>query len=170
MPRLRRPAPLGVALRAAARTGSGRHALLEEAVEVSRIARPARARARSARARRALRRAGRRAAAREPLREGARARARAAAPSGRSRAHDELVAAGARPRRDPIESRSHLTASELRVARMAADGLTNREIAQALFLTEKTIENHLRSLSEARHRLAHSAPARAPQLPEPAIV
>ena len=53
------------------------------------------------------------------------------------------MAAGARPRRDPIESRSTLTASELRVARMAAEGMTNREIAQALFLTEKTIEVHL---------------------------
>jgi DNA-binding NarL/FixJ family response regulator len=56
-----------------------------------------------------------------------------------------LVAAGARPRRDPIESRSRLTASEQRVARMAADGMTNREIAQSLFLTEKTIEVHLTS-------------------------
>jgi DNA-binding NarL/FixJ family response regulator len=62
-----------------------------------------------------------------------------------ARAHDELVAAGARPRRDPTESRSRLTASELRVARLAADGMTNREIAQALFVTEKTIETHLRS-------------------------
>ena len=44
-----------------------------------------------------------------------------------------------------MESRSRLTASELRVARMAADGMTNREIAQALFLTEKTVENHLGS-------------------------
>ena len=38
-----------------------------------------------------------------------------------------------------------LTASEARVAKMAADGMTNREIAQALFLTEKTIEVHLTS-------------------------
>ena len=60
-----------------------------------------------------------------------------------ARAHDELVAAGARPRRDPIESRSRLTASELRVARMAADGMTNREIAQALFLSMRTVEIHL---------------------------
>jgi lactoylglutathione lyase len=45
----------------------------------------------------------------------------------RARAHDELVTAGARPRRDPTESRSNLTASELRVARLAAlftDNLT----------------------------------------------
>ena len=36
--------------------------------------------------------------------------------------------------RDPTESRSILTASELRVSRIAAEGMTNREIAQALFL------------------------------------
>ena len=45
---------------------------------------------------------------------------------------------------------------------MAADGMTNREIAQALFLTEKTIEVHLTStLSQARHPLALAAPARS---------
>ena len=45
---------------------------------------------------------------------------------------------------------------------MAADGMTNREIAQALFLTEKTIEVHLtNTLPQARHRLALAAAARA---------
>ena len=36
-----------------------------------------------------------------------------------------------------------LTASELRTARLAADGLTNTEIAQRLFVTTKTVEKHL---------------------------
>jgi DNA-binding CsgD family transcriptional regulator len=36
-----------------------------------------------------------------------------------------------------------LTASERRVAEMAAAGQTNREIAQELFITPKTVENHL---------------------------
>jgi DNA-binding NarL/FixJ family response regulator len=36
-----------------------------------------------------------------------------------------------------------LPASELRVARLAADGLTNRDIAQALFITTKTAKAHL---------------------------
>jgi DNA-binding CsgD family transcriptional regulator len=36
-----------------------------------------------------------------------------------------------------------LTASELRVAELAAQGLTNREIAQALFVTARTVEGHL---------------------------
>ena len=40
--------------------------------------------------------------------------------------------------------RHRLTPSELRVARMASDGMTNREIAQRLFVTSKTIETHLR--------------------------
>jgi DNA-binding CsgD family transcriptional regulator len=80
------------------------------------------------------------------------------------------VAAGARPRRDPIESRSRLTASELRVARIAATGLTNREVAQSLFLTEKTIENHLRSVYrklgiQSRSQLPRALPAS----PEPAV-
>jgi DNA-binding CsgD family transcriptional regulator len=36
-----------------------------------------------------------------------------------------------------------LTASERRVAQMAAGGATNREIAEQLFVTTKTVENHL---------------------------
>ena len=93
----------------------------------------------------ALRRSGRRPEARDPLREGLKLAVECGASALARRAHDELVAAGARPRRDPTESRSRLTASELRVARMAAEGMTNREVAQALFLTENTIETHLRS-------------------------
>jgi DNA-binding CsgD family transcriptional regulator len=36
-----------------------------------------------------------------------------------------------------------LTASERKVAQLAADGLSNPEIAQALFVTRKTVEKHL---------------------------
>jgi DNA-binding CsgD family transcriptional regulator len=36
-----------------------------------------------------------------------------------------------------------LTPSELRVARLAADGQTNREIAHGLYVTPKTVEGHL---------------------------
>jgi DNA-binding CsgD family transcriptional regulator len=94
----------------------------------------------------ALRRAGRRVDARQPLRDALVLARDCGAWVVAARAHDELVTAGARPRRDPIESRSNLTASELRVARLAAEGTTNREIAQALFVTENTIETHLRSV------------------------
>jgi DNA-binding CsgD family transcriptional regulator len=94
----------------------------------------------------ALRRAGRRTDARAPLREALELARGCGADAVSARANDELVLAGARPRRDPTESRSRLTPGELRVARLAAEGMTNREIAQGLFLTENTIETHLRSV------------------------
>ncbi len=91
----------------------------------------------------ALRRANRRAEAREPLRAGLELAHRCAAAPLVDRATEELAAAGARPRtplRTGVES---LSPSERRVARLAADGMTNREIAQALFVTAKTVEVHL---------------------------
>jgi DNA-binding CsgD family transcriptional regulator/predicted negative regulator of RcsB-dependent stress response len=109
----------------------------------------------------ATRRAGRRADAREPLREALQQARASGADAIAVRANDELVAAGARPRRDPTESRSNLTASELRVARMAAEAMTNREIAQALFLTENTIETHLRSVFRKLEIRSRSQLARA---------
>jgi DNA-binding CsgD family transcriptional regulator len=57
----------------------------------------------------------------------------------------ELRAAGARPRRRRLTGRDALTVSELRVAELAATGATNREIAQALFLSQRTVEIHLTS-------------------------
>ncbi|HEX3875103.1 MAG TPA: LuxR C-terminal-related transcriptional regulator [Solirubrobacteraceae bacterium] len=59
------------------------------------------------------------------------------------RAHAELKIAGARPRRPQFSGVASLTASELRIARMAAAELTNRTIAQDLFVTPKTVESHL---------------------------
>ena len=61
----------------------------------------------------------------------------------RERARQELVAAGARPRCATSSGVDALTPSELRVARMAAEGMTNRAIAQSLFVTIKTVEVHL---------------------------
>jgi DNA-binding CsgD family transcriptional regulator len=109
----------------------------------------------------ATRRAGRRADARESLREALELARACGADAVTMRAHEELIAAGARPRRDPTQSRSNLTPSELRVARMAADGMTNREIAQALFLTENTIETHLRSVFRKLQLRSRSQLARA---------
>jgi len=91
----------------------------------------------------AMRRRGRRALAREPLRRGLDLAQRCGALALARRAHAELVATGARPRRLVISGVDALTPSERRVAEFAADGLTNREIAQALFVTEKTVETHL---------------------------
>ena len=91
----------------------------------------------------ALRRANQRSEARAPLREAIELARLCGAPPLVQRAHDELLATGARPRRTRETGVEALTASERRVAQMAAEGLTNREIAQALFVTPKTIEMHL---------------------------
>jgi DNA-binding CsgD family transcriptional regulator len=91
----------------------------------------------------ALRRANRRVDAREQL-EPALERAEAwGAAALAEQARDELRATGARPRRAVLSGVDSLTASEKRVARMAAEGLSNPEIAQRLFVTRKTVEFHL---------------------------
>ena len=61
------------------------------------------------------------------------------------RAREELHVLGARPRRARISGVRALTATERRVARMAAEGLTNREIAERLFVTIHAIRFHLRN-------------------------
>jgi DNA-binding CsgD family transcriptional regulator len=61
----------------------------------------------------------------------------------RDRAADELKATGARVSRPALTGVDALTASEHRIAAMAADGMSNRDIAQALFVTVKTVEMHL---------------------------
>ena len=55
----------------------------------------------------------------------------------------ELHATGARPRTVALRGAGSLTASERRVADLAADGLSNRDIAQTLYVTPKTVEVHL---------------------------
>jgi DNA-binding CsgD family transcriptional regulator len=59
------------------------------------------------------------------------------------RARNALVRAGARPRRRTVSGFASLTPSERRVAELAAGGASNKEIAEQLFLTLKTVENHL---------------------------
>jgi DNA-binding NarL/FixJ family response regulator len=58
-----------------------------------------------------------------------------------------------------------LTPSQLRVAELAAEGMTNREIAQALFVTEKTVETHL---GQVYPKLDVSSRAELPARLEPA--
>lgn len=91
----------------------------------------------------ALRRDNQRVAARDPLRRALDIAQGAGATLTAKRAHEELVATGARPRRLRTTGGDALTASERRVAQMAAQGMSNREIAQTLFVTVKTIEVHL---------------------------
>jgi DNA-binding CsgD family transcriptional regulator len=55
----------------------------------------------------------------------------------------ELHATGVRPRTEALSGPASLTAKERKVAAMAADGQTNRDIAQSLYVTPKTVEVHL---------------------------
>jgi DNA-binding CsgD family transcriptional regulator len=59
------------------------------------------------------------------------------------RARDELLASGARPRRAALVGINSLTPSEARIARLAAEGTSNRAIADMLFLTKGTVAWHL---------------------------
>jgi DNA-binding CsgD family transcriptional regulator len=59
------------------------------------------------------------------------------------RARSELLAAGARPRATALSGVNSLTPSERRIAELAAEGATNRDIAQQQFVTTKTVEVHL---------------------------
>ena len=93
----------------------------------------------------AMRRANERVAAREPLRNGLDLAHRCGAERLAARAAEELVISGARPRRPVVSGPDALTAGEARVARLAAEGRSNREIAQRLFVTTKTVENQLSS-------------------------
>jgi DNA-binding CsgD family transcriptional regulator len=137
---------VGVALRVTGLLTGGESglAMLREAVSVLECSR---ARLEHARALvelgAALRRARQRAAARDPLRAGLDLAHRCGATRLAERARTELAATGARPRRLCVIGRDALTPSEHRIARMAAGGLSNREIARVLFVTAKTVENHL---------------------------
>jgi DNA-binding CsgD family transcriptional regulator len=91
----------------------------------------------------ALRRSNQRTEARELLREGVDLARRVGAFGLAERANAEIAATGARPRRVLQTGLDALTASERRVAQLAADGLSNKEIAQTLFVTIKTVEVHL---------------------------
>jgi DNA-binding CsgD family transcriptional regulator len=91
----------------------------------------------------ALRRARHRRGAGEPLRLGLDIAARCKAEPLAQRAREELVATGARPRRGALRGPAALTASERRVADLAAEGSSNREIARRLSVTVRTVELHL---------------------------
>jgi len=91
----------------------------------------------------ALRRAGRRREARAPLRHALDCAEHCGAHALASSAEQELTASGASRRPAALSGADALTASERRVALMAAGGMSNREIAQALFVTVRTVEGHL---------------------------
>ena len=74
-------------------------------------------------------------------------------------ARGELRASGETARKRDPTSAEQLTAQELQVARIVADGATNREAAAALFVSPKTIDAHLTAPT------ASSGSARGPSWP-----
>jgi DNA-binding CsgD family transcriptional regulator/tetratricopeptide (TPR) repeat protein len=143
------PRAIGVALRAAGLIEGGERGvgLLEEAVQAVADS-PAKLEHAKARTEfgAALRRANRRSEAREHLRHAVELATICGATALADRAERELLATGARPRRVALSGVESLTPSERRVAELAAEGPTNREIAQALFVTQRTVEVHLTSI------------------------
>jgi DNA-binding CsgD family transcriptional regulator len=91
----------------------------------------------------ALRRARKPTEAREPLQMALELAGVCGADGLAEHARSELYAAGARPRRDALSGVDSLTPSERRVVDLAAAGRTNRDIAQELYVTPKTVEVHL---------------------------
>jgi DNA-binding CsgD family transcriptional regulator len=94
----------------------------------------------------AVRRSGRRTEARGLLREGLDLADACGAGPLADQARSDLRAAGARPRRARLTGIQALTPSEQRIAAMVAGGMTNREVAHALFVTGKTVEADLSSV------------------------
>jgi DNA-binding CsgD family transcriptional regulator len=143
------PRALGAALRAVGLVEGGERGLvlLREAVELLSDS-PAKLEQAKARTElgAALRRGNQRAKAREQLRRAVELATICGATPLAARAESELLATGARPRRIALSGLESLTPSERRVAELAAQGPTNREIAQALFVTPKTVEVHLSSV------------------------
>jgi DNA-binding CsgD family transcriptional regulator len=89
-----------------------------------------------------IRRSGSKADARAPLRRAIELARRCGATAAARRGSEELKATGVRLS-GAVGGLESLTASELRVARMASEGRTNREIAEALFVSLRTVETHL---------------------------
>ena len=112
----------------------------------------------------ALRRQGERKAAREPLRRALDLAAAGGLVATAERARAELRVTGAKVHRPESSGLDSLTPSERRIVELASDGASNPEIAQALFVTVKTVEMHLgnayRKLGiNSRRQLATLLPA-----------
>jgi DNA-binding CsgD family transcriptional regulator len=142
------PRPISVALRALAAV-AGSEARAERLREAERGVRDTDARLEHAHSLvelgAELRRGNQRSAGRDILRAGLEASDECGAVALSADARDEIAATGARPRRMQPSGAAALTASERRVAQMAAGGASNPAIAQALFVTRATVESHLHS-------------------------
>jgi DNA-binding CsgD family transcriptional regulator len=107
----------------------------------------------------ALRRSRQPTAARDPLRRGCELAAELGAEALAADGRHELRAAGARPRTTALTGPGALTPAERRVAERASAGQSNRAIAEALFVTTKTVELHL---SNAYRKLGVSSRGELP--------
>jgi DNA-binding CsgD family transcriptional regulator len=63
-----------------------------------------------------------------------------------ARAERELVAGGETVRERAVETREELTSQEAQIARLARDGLSNAEIGARLFISQRTVQYHLRKV------------------------
>ena len=143
------PIPLGVSLRRRALTESGEQALatLREAVSVLQGTEASLELARAhAGLGRGLRRAGQRVEARAQLGIGMDLAHRCGATAVEAEIREELAAAGGRPRRSALTGVESLTPTELRVAQLAAQGMSNSRIAEQTFVSRNTVAWHLRNI------------------------
>ena len=88
------------------------------------------------------------------------------------RTQRELSATGERARKRSVETRDDLTPQEMRIARLAADGLSNAEIGARLFISQSTVAYHLRNVFSklniaSRHQLAQAVPDGSSAQPTP---
>jgi DNA-binding CsgD family transcriptional regulator len=116
-----------------------------------------------------LRRTNRRIDARQPLRQAVDCAHHLGATVLAQRAETELRATGAKPRRVQLSGLEALTASERRVAELASEGFTNREVAQTLFVTARTVEGHLTHVFQKLNITARTDLLRALEAPVPAV-
>ena len=83
------------------------------------------------------------------------------------RAREELRASGETSRRRSVASWDQLSAQELQIAQMAANGLSNRDIGQRLYVSHRTVGSHLyRVYPKLGYHVASSASS-GPQRPSP---
>jgi DNA-binding CsgD family transcriptional regulator len=109
-----------------------------------------------------LRRNRKRREAREHLRAARSAFERLGAVPWEERARNELRATGETARKRDASNLDDLTPQELQVARMVADGLSNKDVAAQLFLSPRTIDAHLRNVFSKLGITSRTQLARAP--------